>query len=230
MKARSSSRASPSRPRRRCVEPASSPTSLLQGGARARERLALRHGTRRDARRPSRSLIATANATAALGIAVTGSGARALLPRLGELEGNAAATQVQRELTALLADEDVWSERAQPPVSARVLPQVHGAALSALAALDDTLESRLRGTTDSPLYLQPSDGAPGGSTRRAPFTPPTSCSAWRRSRSPAATWSTCWRSASTASSTPASPGSRTSSRRDREPKPAWSPCTRRSPA
>ena len=110
----------------------------------------------------ARSLIATANATAALDIAVTGSGARALLPRVGELEGNAAATQVQRELAALLADEDVWSERAQPPVSARVLPQVHGAALSALAALDDTLEHRLRGTTDSPLYLQPSDGAPGG--------------------------------------------------------------------
>jgi histidine ammonia-lyase len=110
----------------------------------------------------ARSLIAAANATAALGIAVTGSGARALLPRIGELEGNAAATRVQRELTELLADEDVWSERTQPPVSARVLPQVHGAALLALAALDDMLENRLRGTTDSPVYLQPHDGAPGG--------------------------------------------------------------------
>ena len=110
----------------------------------------------------ARSLIATANATAALGIAVTGSGARALLPRLGELEGNAAATRVQRELTALLRDEDVWSERPQPPVSARVLPQVHGAAFQALAALDDILENRLHGTTDSPVYLQPRDGAPGG--------------------------------------------------------------------
>ena len=110
----------------------------------------------------ARSLIATANATAAIGIAVTGSGARALTPRLGELEGNATTSHVQCEMTSLLADEDVWSERPQPPVSTRVLPQVHGAALQALATLDEVLENRLRGTTDSPVYLEPVDAVPEG--------------------------------------------------------------------
>lgn len=110
----------------------------------------------------ARGLVGTASATAALGVALTGSGARALTPRLGELEGSTAAASVQHGLSSLLADDDVWSERPQPPVSTRVLPQVHGAALRAIDALDEVLEHRLRGTTDSPVFLDPLDDAPGG--------------------------------------------------------------------
>jgi histidine ammonia-lyase len=112
--------------------------------------------------RRGHGLVATANVTAALGVAVTGSGARALSPRVGMLAGSDTATRVQRELTLLLADEDVWGDRPQPPVSTRVLPQVHGAALHALAALDTLLDGRLRSTTDSPVYLEPSGAELGG--------------------------------------------------------------------
>ena len=109
-----------------------------------------------------RGLVATASVTAALGVAVTGSGARALSPRVGRLAGDGTVTRVQRGLASLLADEDVWGEQPQPPVSTRVLPQVHGAALDAVDALDALLDDRLRGTTDSPVYLEPGEGEPGG--------------------------------------------------------------------
>ena len=109
-----------------------------------------------------RGLVATASVTAALGVAVTGSGARALSPRVGRLAGVDTVTRVQRGLASLLADEDVWGDQPQPPVSTRVLPQIHGAALDAVDALDALLDDRLRGTTDSPVYLEPGEGEPGG--------------------------------------------------------------------
>ncbi len=110
----------------------------------------------------ARNLVQVATRAAALGVAVTGSGARALSPRVGALTRDAFAESVQRDLAALLKDEDVWAEAPQPPVSARVIPQVHGAALRSLAGLETILESRLRGATDSPLYLGPADDGEAG--------------------------------------------------------------------
>jgi histidine ammonia-lyase len=102
----------------------------------------------------ARSLFESATTSAALAIAMTGAGARAASPRIGRLSGDPFALQVQERLAALLAEEDVWGDRAQPPVSARVAPQVHGSALRALTSLDTVLGERLRGTTDSPVYLE----------------------------------------------------------------------------
>lgn len=98
-------------------------------------------------------LVPTATTAAALGIAVTGASARATSPRLGALAGDPYATRVQERLSQLLAAEDVWGDSAQPPVSARVIPQVHGVALRCIAALDTILDERLRGTSDSPVFL-----------------------------------------------------------------------------
>ena len=110
----------------------------------------------------ARRLVAETTTAAALGLALTRSGARALSPRVGALTGDAFALQVQVRLAALLAEADVWGDRAQPPVSARVVPQVHGAALRTLASLDGLLDTRLRGTTDSPLYLHADGGDESG--------------------------------------------------------------------
>jgi len=107
-------------------------------------------------------LVGEATTAAALGVALTRSGARALSPRVGALTGDAFALQVQVRLAALLEGADVWGDRAQPPVSARVVPQVHGAARRTLAALDGLLDARLRGTTDSPVYLHADGGDEAG--------------------------------------------------------------------
>jgi histidine ammonia-lyase len=107
-------------------------------------------------------LVGETTTAAALGLALTRSGARALSPRVGSLTGDAFSLQVQVRLAALLAGAEVWGDRAQPPVSARVVPQVHGAALRTLASLDALLDSRLRGTTDSPLYLHADGGEESG--------------------------------------------------------------------
>jgi histidine ammonia-lyase len=103
-------------------------------------------------------LVQAATTTAALWVVLTRSGARALSPRVGALTHDAFALQVQVRLASLLEGADVWGERSQPPVSARIVPQVHGAAFRTLAGLDALLDARLRGTTDSPVYLHADAG------------------------------------------------------------------------
>jgi histidine ammonia-lyase len=102
-------------------------------------------------------LIKAATTTAALSLALTRMGARAVSPSVGLLQRDGFVVVVQERLSALLAEEDVWGDRAQPPVSARVIPQVHGTALRFVAGLDTLLEARLLGTSDSPVFIA-SDG------------------------------------------------------------------------
>ena len=54
------------------------------------------------------------------------------------------------------------ADAPQPPVSLRVLPQVHGAAGDVLAQLERQLDRELRAVTDSPLYLDAQAGEPEG--------------------------------------------------------------------
>ena len=153
----------------RCRPPRHSPSPASSRTSRSRRR-GSPSSTGRRSRPPSGSrsrngparLVGEATTAAALGLALTRSGARALSPRVGALTGDAFALLVQVRLAALLADADVWGDRAQPPVSARVVPQVHGAALRTLARLDGLLDTRLRGTTDSPLYLHADGGDESG--------------------------------------------------------------------
>ena len=127
------------------------------------------------------------------------------------------------------ARED-WSDRPQAPVSFRVLPQVHGAALDlARRTPSAQVERELRAVTDSPLFL-PADGdEPAGLYPSGNFH-----AAGARPRS-----STRWRSPSPRSATsprsglhrlldqrfsrPARPARRTSPAGRR----AWSSSTRR---
>lgn len=107
-----------------------------------------------------RTLLDAATTAAALGVALTGSSARALSERVAALSGAETQRRVCRRVVELLEREPVWESMVQPPVSTRILLQVHGAALGAIDALDDVVAGRLLAITDSPLFLV-DDGSEG---------------------------------------------------------------------
>jgi histidine ammonia-lyase len=82
--------------------------------------------------------------------------------RVGALKGDPGQQQVHATLAALHAGGADWSDRPQAPVSFRVLPQVHGAALDLLRHVDDQVERELRAGTDSPLFLDAAGEEPAG--------------------------------------------------------------------
>lgn len=100
-----------------------------------------------------RRLLDQATRTAALAVALTGASARAFAAGVGALGGDEAEQDVARRLRALLDGEPGLDGPKQPPVSFRVVPQVHGALLRSLDDLSATVEGRLRAVTDSPLFL-----------------------------------------------------------------------------
>jgi histidine ammonia-lyase len=108
-----------------------------------------------------RSLLEHATLAAALTAVLVGASARPFSPRIGRLKGDPHQVEVQERLLELLGGGD-FGDRAQAPVSLRVVPQVHGAVLAVLDAVEDRLEREVRGATDSPLYLPAADGEPEG--------------------------------------------------------------------
>ena len=108
-----------------------------------------------------RLLLDAATTAAVLGVALTGSSARALSPRVVALSGDDAQLRVSRHVAELLDRAPVWEATAQPPVSTRILPQVHGAALHAVDGLDAVVGRGLRAVTDSPLFLEDATGPVG---------------------------------------------------------------------
>jgi histidine ammonia-lyase len=68
---------------------------------------------------------------------------------------------VHERLLEFLGGGD-WDDRPQAPVSLRVVPQVHGAALDVLAGFERQLGRELRAVTDSPLYLPAAGEEPEG--------------------------------------------------------------------
>jgi histidine ammonia-lyase len=114
-----------------------------------------------DAIERARPLLEQATLAAALATALVGASARPFSPRIGRLKGDPAQLRVHERLVALLGGTG-WDDRPQAPVSFRVVPQVHGAVLDALASVEAQLERELRAVTDSPLYLPAGDGEPEG--------------------------------------------------------------------
>ncbi len=107
-------------------------------------------------------LLEQATVAAALSVALVDASARPFTSRLGVLGASDAEQAVGGRLLELLAGEAVWDYRAQPPVSFRVIPQVHGALRQALDELRTTSEQRLRSVTDSPLLLDAQGAEPEG--------------------------------------------------------------------
>jgi histidine ammonia-lyase len=109
----------------------------------------------------ARPLLEHATLAAALAAALVGASSRPFSVRVGHLKGDRGQLLVHERLVQLLGGGD-WSDRPQAPVSFRVVPQVHGAVLDVLAAVERQLERELRAVTDSPLYLPAEGGEPEG--------------------------------------------------------------------
>ena len=109
------------------------------------------------------ALLDHATLCGALSIALTGASPRPYTPRIGELKGDPGQLAVHRRLWSLLQPTpDRLQDARQAPVSLRVIPQVHGAAVSLLDHLRAQIERELRAVTDSPVFLPAADAEPEG--------------------------------------------------------------------
>jgi histidine ammonia-lyase len=109
----------------------------------------------------ARLVLEHATLAAALTAALVGASARPFSPRIGRLANDPDQRAVQERLLTLLEGGD-FVDRSQAPVSLRVVPQVHGAVLGVLDAIERHLEQSVRGVSDSPLYLLAEEDEPEG--------------------------------------------------------------------
>ena len=98
----------------------------------------------------------------ALAATLMGASGRPYSARVGLLKGDPDQLRVHARLSELVDGDARLADAPQPPVSLRVLPQVHGAAGDVLAQLERQLDRELRAVTDSPLYLDAQAGEPEG--------------------------------------------------------------------
>ncbi|MBV9605189.1 MAG: aromatic amino acid lyase [Solirubrobacterales bacterium] len=109
------------------------------------------------------ALLDHATLCGALAVALTGAALRPYSPRVGELKGDPGQMAIHRRLWSLLAPTpDRLADIRQAPVSLRVIPQVHGAAVDLLAHFRAQVERELRAVTDSPVFLPAADAEPEG--------------------------------------------------------------------
>jgi histidine ammonia-lyase len=109
-----------------------------------------------------RRLLEAATLAGALTASLAGASSRPYARRVGALKGDPAQLRVHDELAALLEGGGRWEDGPQGPVSFRVLPQVHGAALDLLDHLAAQLAREVRAVTDSPLFLHAEGPEPEG--------------------------------------------------------------------
>jgi histidine ammonia-lyase len=106
----------------------------------------------------AQALLEHATLCGAVSIAVTRASARPYVVRVGELKGDPGQLEIHRELARLLIpSRDQLADARQAPVSLRVIPQVHGAALDVLDQLRGQLDRELHAVTDSPVFLGSSE-------------------------------------------------------------------------
>lgn len=105
-----------------------------------------------------------ANLAGALAVALTGASARPYSRRVGQLKGDVGQRLVHARMCELLQGSAELGDALQAPVSLRVIPQVHGAALDALLALQAQIERELGAVSDSPVFFDedPATGEPEG--------------------------------------------------------------------
>jgi histidine ammonia-lyase len=109
-----------------------------------------------------RAVLEHATLAGALTAAVARASLRPYSRRIGELKGDAGQLEVHARLAELHAGGEDWADRAQAPVSFRVLPQVHGAAADLLGQTRAQISRELRAVTDSPLVLPAEGEEPAG--------------------------------------------------------------------
>jgi histidine ammonia-lyase len=107
-------------------------------------------------------LVEHATLAGALAVALMGASVRPYSARVGQLKGDSGQLRVHERVMSLLSGAARMDDALQAPVSMRVLPQVHGAALDLLGHLGAQLQRELRAVTDSPVFLPAADGEPEG--------------------------------------------------------------------
>ena len=115
-----------------------------------------------DALGRSTTLIDQATVLGAAVAWITGSSWRPYSPRIGRLKGDPGQQRVHDQLGVAVAGAEPRDDASQAPVSLRVLPQVHGAALDVADQLRRQIERELGAVTDSPLYLDAEGVEPEG--------------------------------------------------------------------
>lgn len=108
------------------------------------------------------ALLMHATLAGALAIALMGASRRPYSARVGALKGDPGQQLVHARLGELLAGGGGMRDASQAPVSLRVIPQVHGAALDQLAHVYGQLDRELRAVTDSPVFLTAAEDEPEG--------------------------------------------------------------------
>jgi len=112
--------------------------------------------------RRCRALVEHATLAGALTAALAGGSSRPYSRRIGRLKRDPGQERVHDRLAELHAGAADWADAPQGPVSFRVLPQVHGAALDLVDSLDVQIGRELRAVTDSPLFLAAEGDEPEG--------------------------------------------------------------------
>jgi histidine ammonia-lyase len=107
------------------------------------------------------ALLEQATLLGALAVALVGAPTRSQSPRIGRLKGDPGQARVHARLAEWWGEAPL-GDGPQPPVSLRILPQVHGAAHDQLDQLWNQLERELAAVTDSPLYLEAEGEEPEG--------------------------------------------------------------------
>ena len=110
----------------------------------------------------ARGVLDHATLAGALAVAASGGSLRPHSTRIAALKGDPGQAEVAAALVAWQAGAEDWSDRPQPPVSTRVLPQVLGAALDLVDHARAQVERELHAVTDSPVLLDALDDEPAG--------------------------------------------------------------------
>jgi len=107
-------------------------------------------------------LLDQATVTAALAVTLVGASARPFAARVVSLGRDDPEQRIGQRVLELLDGDAHWEDKPQPPVSFRVVPQVHGVLARALDELSATVERRLVSITDSPVFLDAERAEPEG--------------------------------------------------------------------
>lgn len=114
-----------------------------------------------EAHRRISQLLKLANLVAAVSIEAIAAPKDAFDIEVGYLIGEPGVKSTIDALQVHLRNSEVQSFKLQPPISYRVIPQVHGALADALQALRCRIETALSSFSDNPLMVKPQGDKPG---------------------------------------------------------------------
>ncbi|MGI8574020.1 MAG: aromatic amino acid ammonia-lyase [Egibacteraceae bacterium] len=103
-------------------------------------------------------LVHNADSVTALSFEVVDGNAEAYDERVQQARPYPGQIAAAAHLRSLLGDDRPASARVQDPISFRCVPQIHGAARDATAAIEDVLQTEINAAAENPLLLDGSHG------------------------------------------------------------------------